>query len=105
MYSLKRCCRRFFRRLFFSFRRFSARDIWPAHRIWVTEGARNRGIDEAGLAIGRVAEARLSLASEARHLVVAAMNVGGPGVVMAVSPREGIANFSLQNFQSSGRLA
>lgn len=44
-----------------------------AHRVWVTDGARNRGTDDA---TGLEVDVRLSLASEARDCLVVAMLCG-----------------------------
>lgn len=78
LYSLKRCCFRFFFSFTFSLARARACIDGPVlvafHRSWdMDEGGNNLGIV---VAVGRTIEDRLSLAIEAMHWAVEAM-VGG----------------------------
>jgi hypothetical protein len=71
LYSLNLCCLLFFLSFSFSLARICIWAVPPlAHRVWVIEGIRKRGIE---VVVGRAADDRLNLASEARHEFVVAM--------------------------------
>jgi hypothetical protein len=71
LYSLNLCCLLFFLSFSFSLARACIWAVPPlAHRVWVIEGARKRGID---VVAGRETDERLNLAREARHELVVAM--------------------------------